>query len=108
MEKTIYAKEYRLLLEWLRHHRKRKGLTMRDLAKRLHVHHSWIGRVEQGERRLDVMEYARLCDTIGCDAGEGLHLVAPPTAKPRLRKGAESHAEYRVRRSPRSNAKTGT
>ena len=98
MEKTIYATEYRILLGWLRHQRKRKGLTMRALAARLHVHHSWIGRVEQGERRLDVMEFARLCDKIGCDAGEGMHLITASADAKRSKKVAETPPPCRIRR----------
>ena len=49
---------------------------MRDLAERLGVHHSWIGRIEQGERRLDIVEYMRLCTEIGCDPSEGLKIIS--------------------------------
>ena len=75
MLKTIHTPEYSELLEWLRVHRKTKGLTMRDLAKRLDVHHSWIGKIEQGERRLDVVEYLRICKALKIDPHEGLALV---------------------------------
>ena len=91
MEKTIYADEYRLLLDWLRDQRKLKGHTMRDLAKRLTVHHSWIGRIEQGERRLDIVEFARLCNEIGCDAGDGLKFVIRPS-RSNSKKPAKSRA----------------
>jgi len=107
MEKTIYASDYRLLLEWLRHQRKSQGLTMRDLAKRLKVHHSWIGRIEQGERRLDMVEFARLCTEIGCDPREGLKLIMPAfdrfdrltAGETRLKKVADPRTPYPVRRS---------
>ena len=90
MEKTIYAQEYRALLEWLRNQRKRKGLSMRELAARLNVHHSWIGRIEKGERRFDIVEFARLCDGIGCDPHEGMKLITPGSGKIRLKKAAEA------------------
>lgn len=86
MEKTIYAEKYRRLLEWLRRQRRQRGLTMRVLGKRLKVHHSWIGRIEKGERRLDVMEFARVCEKIGCDAAEGLRMVSSPAKKARSRR----------------------
>jgi hypothetical protein len=54
------------------------------------------------------MEFARLCREIGCDADEGLQLVAPPAAEEGLRKVAESRAVYRARRSVRSRAKTAS
>ena len=41
------------------------GLSQRDLAARLKVPHSWVAKVESGERRIDVVElywYATACD----------------------------------------------
>lgn len=55
MQKTIYSEEYGKLLLWLKEKRTESGLTMRQVAKKLEVHHSWIGRVELGERRLDIL-----------------------------------------------------
>ncbi len=52
--------------------REENGLTMRQLAERLDVHHSWIGRVELGERRLDVMEFVRYCHALEADPTEGI------------------------------------
>ena len=54
---------------------KRKGLTMRDLAERLGVIHSWIGKVELGERRLDVVEYIHYCKVLEVDPIEGINLI---------------------------------
>jgi transcriptional regulator with XRE-family HTH domain len=48
---------------------------MRDLAEIIDVSHSWIGKIEQGERRLDMMEYVRLCKALGIDACKGLSLL---------------------------------
>ena len=75
MEKTIYSRDYDRLREWLREQRTEKGLTMREVAKKIDVIHSWIGKVEQGERRLDVVEYVRYCKALGVDPHEGLKLL---------------------------------
>ena len=48
---------------------------MRELADKLEVPHSWIGKIEQMERRLDVLEYVRLCQCIGIDPMEGIKLI---------------------------------
>ena len=72
MEKTIYNEHYRELLVWLRQERKKRKLTMRDVAATLQVPPSWICKIEQGERRLDVWEFSELCEVIGCDAHDGL------------------------------------
>lgn len=104
MKKTIYSEENRTLLEWLRACRKRKGLTMRAFAARLNVPHSWIGKVELGERRLDVVEYVRLCAELGVDPREGIERIEtrslteltyeiPSTTRP-LRIAAEKRSKF--------------
>jgi len=72
MEKTIHSGKYLKLIEWLKTSREEKELSMRDLAEILGVSHSWVGKIEQGERRLDVLEYVRLCKALGIDASKGL------------------------------------
>jgi len=99
VQKSIYAEDYRAAVAWLRDRRKESGLTMREVGKRLGVHHSWIGKVEIGERRLDVAEYVRLCRAIGAEAGQGIAVIeatlGPYAEKssPRL-KAAEPMAKY--------------
>jgi len=48
---------------------------MRDLAERLEVPHSFIGKVEQGERRLDVVEFIQYCDALGVSPLLGLEHI---------------------------------
>ena len=75
MEKTIYVEPYGALIRWLRKKRVEKGLTLRDMARDLGVHHSRIGRIETGERRLDVLEYIRFCEVLGVDPHEGIDVA---------------------------------
>ena len=83
MQKTIYCDEYGNLLQWLKARRMEKKLTMRQLAKKLDVHHSWIGRVELGERRLDVMEFVRYCIALEADPCQGIEeILGSPTQSP--------------------------
>ena len=70
--KTIHTAGYRVLLDWLREQRLARGLSMRELAGRLGIAHSWIGKIETGERRLDVCEYIRLCRALECDYRDGI------------------------------------
>ena len=56
MEKSIFTPEYALLCKELASVRKKAGLTQRVLAERLHVPHSWVAKVESGERRIDFLE----------------------------------------------------
>ena len=48
---------------------------MRELGEKMKIHHSWVGKVEQGERRLDIMEYVSLCKALEVDPHEGLDLI---------------------------------
>ena len=45
---------------------------MRELAHNLNVSHSWVSKVENLERRLDIYEYSILCKQLGVDAKKGL------------------------------------
>ena len=73
--KTIHSAEYRALLGWLREQRQSHGLTMRAVAAKLDVPHSWVCKIETGERRLDVCEYLALCQAIGCDYQKGMRML---------------------------------
>ena len=73
--KSIHAPAYRALLTWLRKSRQAKGLNMRDAAAKLGVPHTWISKIETGERRLDVAEYVRLCRVLGADPHAGIDVV---------------------------------
>ena len=56
MTNSIYTDEMRTLIHWLKRERKLQNLSMRALAERMGKPHSYIQKVEQGERRLDVVE----------------------------------------------------
>lgn len=56
MEKSTHTKEYDLVRAELKAAREGARLTQRALAGRLGVPHSWIAKVEAGERRIDVVE----------------------------------------------------
>ncbi|MBI4575636.1 MAG: helix-turn-helix transcriptional regulator [Planctomycetes bacterium] len=47
--------------------RRSAGLTQRALAARLGREHSFVARLELGERRLDVVEFYWLCGAVGVD-----------------------------------------
>ena len=57
MEKSTHTAEYAALRRELRDLRCDAGLSQRELAKRLRVPHSWVAKVESGERRIDVVEF---------------------------------------------------
>lgn len=55
--KTLRTKAHLKLVDELRLSRRNAGLTQSELAKRLGVQQSWIAKTENGERRLDVIEF---------------------------------------------------
>ena len=70
IEKSVHTPVYRKLLDLLRTARTEAGLNQRDLAKRLRTHRSWVAKVETGERRLDVVEFVRVCRAVDVDPAE--------------------------------------
>lgn len=97
MEKTIYSDDYTRVRQWLREQRKEKGLTMRELGERLGVIHSWVGKVELGERRLDLIEYVHYCNAPGIDPHEGLDLIIRPAVLGTDLLAAEGKPKYKTR-----------
>ena len=76
MTKSIYSPQMQALTGWLRANRENQGLTMRDLAGRLGKPHSYVQRVESGERRLDVVEYVWYCTALDVPPTDGIEVVA--------------------------------
>ncbi|WP_374472704.1 helix-turn-helix domain-containing protein [Arenimonas sp.] len=74
-KKTIYAEEYRELVDALRRIRKDVGLTQASLAKALGWPQQRLSAVESGSRRLDVMEYFVLADKLGLSPEKALSLI---------------------------------
>ena len=64
MFKSLNSPENQRLISWLKQQRGAQGLSMRALAQRLDTHHSFVGKVEQGERRLDVIEFLQYCEAL--------------------------------------------
>ncbi|HNX76700.1 MAG TPA: helix-turn-helix transcriptional regulator [Candidatus Rifleibacterium sp.] len=71
---SIYEHEQVLLRQWLIDKRKAANLTQRELALRLGVVHSLVGKVEQGERRLEVVEFIKYCKGLGAEPTELIQL----------------------------------
>jgi len=74
--KPQHDRHYRQMCEKLREMRLEAGLTQRDMAKHLGKpkSHSAVFKIEQGERRIDPIEFIRWCRACDVDAGETLNL----------------------------------
>lgn len=60
--------------------RTRAGLTQRQLAKVLNRSHSFVGKIESGERQLNVLEFCEVADALNIEAAALLEGVANPSA----------------------------
>jgi transcriptional regulator with XRE-family HTH domain len=67
MEKSVHTSEYGFLRSALREARTKAGLSQRELALRLQTPHSWVAKVESGERRLDLVEFFWFIKACGDD-----------------------------------------
>jgi len=72
MLKSTHTPEYRLLREALADIRHAAGLSQRAVAQRLNVPHSWVAKVESGERRVDLIEFCWICRACGQDAKKAI------------------------------------
>jgi len=70
VQKSIYTEHYGLLLATLRKARKAARLSQVELAARLDLTQSIVGKCERGERRLDVIELREWCSAIGLSLNE--------------------------------------
>ncbi len=75
MGKTVASEENSRLTQWLKVKRQEKGHTMRSLAQVLGTPHSFVGKIENQERRLDVVEFIRYCQALEIDPIEGLTIL---------------------------------
>ena len=69
--KSIYRTEYIIMCKLLKKYRKNAGLSQDELADLLSDslgwHKSQIGKVERGERRIDILEARAICIALGVD-----------------------------------------
>ena len=65
MQKSIHSSEYRTVVKKLREARDSTGLTQAEAAKKLGKPQSYISKIERGERRVDVVELARVAKEYG-------------------------------------------
>ena len=68
--KSVFTKEYECAVAALTIARKNAGLTQKQLAARLRKPQSFVSKYERRERRLDVVEFVRVAQTIGVDPSE--------------------------------------
>lgn len=75
MQKTVVSREYRVFLDLLRETRLNAGVTQIDLAERLDETQSFVSKCERGERRLDLVEVRRWCQSLQCPFPEFIRIM---------------------------------
>ena len=56
MEKTIYSKDHKYLVDKLKKAREEAGLDQAEVAKVLNKSQSYISKIESGQRRVDIVQ----------------------------------------------------
>ena len=56
MNKTIYTKDHKYLIEQLKKARLETGLNQKEVAKLLGKTQSYVSKIESGQRRIDIIQ----------------------------------------------------
>jgi len=67
LHKTLRGRGHETLIQLLVAARKKAGMTQRDLAQRIRRPRSFVGRLEAGERRVDVIEFIEIARVLRAD-----------------------------------------
>ncbi|MDP8079292.1 MULTISPECIES: helix-turn-helix domain-containing protein [Phocoenobacter] len=67
LRSSIHSYEQQWLRELFINQRKRLGLSQRALAEKMGVVYSLIGKIETGDRRLDIIEFIQYCEVLELD-----------------------------------------
>lgn len=73
--KTIYQENYRKLISELITIRKTANLTQAQIAQKLQKPQSYIAKIENLERKLDILEFVQLCQILGTRPSEVIALI---------------------------------
>ena len=67
MQKSLRSPRHLRLVQLIVEKRKESGLSQADLARAIERYQSVVAAIESGGRRLDVVEFLDLAETIGFD-----------------------------------------
>ena len=67
MQKSTHTRQYRDFLDGLIQARKDAGLTQQQVADKLDRPQSFVAKYENGERRLDVVEFLEIANLLDAD-----------------------------------------
>jgi len=70
VDKSTHTPQYDAFRARLVELRQEAGLSQRELASRLEREHSFVARVELGDRRVDIVELYMICSALDVNAEE--------------------------------------
>jgi predicted transcriptional regulator len=73
--KSIYSKQHTALRDFWIDRRKELGLSQAELAKKINVVQSLIGKIETGDRRLDIVEIIDYAKALEVDPHTVIDLI---------------------------------
>lgn len=74
--KMVFDPDYRRLVGWLAAERRYKKLSQPNLAAQLgYASHSYISKIETFERKLDLVEFVKICKILELDPHEGIAML---------------------------------
>lgn len=88
MVASMFTAAHRLIVEAVVRLRRTAGLTQRQLAARLGREQSYVGRIETGQRRVDLVELVQICDACGADPLAEVARLTREVARSVPRRGA--------------------
>ena len=65
--KWVVSPDYRAAIEAISAVREKLGISQRELARRLCMHPSFVNKIEQLERRLDILEFIAIAEAMEID-----------------------------------------
>jgi transcriptional regulator with XRE-family HTH domain len=86
MDKSVFTREYEVLLSLLRSKRRECGLTQVQLSKKLGTTQSTYSKIERGEQRLDVIQLRTIGIAIGISLVDFVKELEKELRKPAKRK----------------------
>lgn len=72
----VFSDEYSVVREVLIEARHEAGLSQRALAARLGKTGSHVAMIERGQRRVDLLEFCRIAESLGISADALMHRIA--------------------------------
>ena len=82
LRQSIHSKANTALRNLLITQRKKLQLTQRELAERLNISHSIIGKIETGDRRLDIVELLEYAHALEIDTMDIINIIQETQSYP--------------------------